>query len=490
MLRSEWDCEQQRLGHRLAMHYNFDGANGVDANDPWYYFVYDDSWRIVAVFRGSDTSPKEQFVYHTSGSSGWCGSSYLDSVILRDKDNNSGWANPADGSLEQRHHYCQNWRYDVIAMVSNTGKIIERCRYFANGQPFSSPPGDTNFDGLVGSADNGNVLSWYSSYNVAGDFDLDGDVDAGDLAEVTVNWGTTAHGFGKLSNYTSGYNGNRKGYAGYEYDFVLQARSQFWHVRNRVLSSELGRWLQRDPAGYVDGANLYPYVMNNPLAGFDPFGLECCSGGIGIGGGTNQWEGPPIVVEQPEAQKYCAGRRMDPNGEIGDLPEFGVGMGVPIGLHGSGQPAYMPPVGGERRMPRYTGGDRQCGCDIYDRTTEFDQWLACRLGCKAGNENANCAIRCSTRFGRGTPEYKQCMIMCRIARGKSSNPCLDRYNACILDCQDMHGDCRDAVDSAAIAAGIALGALALVPGCAVGSFVAGGVLAVKFVQAKQDWTRS
>ena len=30
-------------------------------------------------------------------------------------------------------------------MVSDTEKIAERCRYFASGQPFSSPPGDTNF---------------------------------------------------------------------------------------------------------------------------------------------------------------------------------------------------------------------------------------------------------------------------------------------------------------------------------------------------------
>jgi RHS repeat-associated protein len=195
-------------------------------------------------------------------------------VILRDKDNDSGWANPADGSLEQRHYYCQNWRYDVIAMVSNTGKIIERCRYFANGQPFSSPSGDTNFDGLVGSADQGNVLSWYSSYNVAGDFDLDGDVDAGDLAEVTANWGTTAHGFGKLSNYTSGYNGNRKGYAGYEYDFTLQGRSQFWHVRHRVFSSELGRWLQRDAIETPDSPNRYAYVLENPSFYTDPDGQQ------------------------------------------------------------------------------------------------------------------------------------------------------------------------------------------------------------------------
>jgi RHS repeat-associated protein len=41
----------------------------------------------------------------------------------------------------------------------------------------------------------------------------------------------------------------------------------------RRYSPELGRWLQRDPAGYVDGVNLYQYVASNPLASTDPLGL-------------------------------------------------------------------------------------------------------------------------------------------------------------------------------------------------------------------------
>jgi RHS repeat-associated protein len=45
------------------------------------------------------------------------------------------------------------------------------------------------------------------------------------------------------------------------------------HCRNRVYSPELGRFLQRDPAGYVDGLNLYAYAGNNPLMFSDPYGL-------------------------------------------------------------------------------------------------------------------------------------------------------------------------------------------------------------------------
>jgi hypothetical protein len=36
-----------------------------------------------------------------------------------------------------------------------------------------------------------------------------------------------------------------------------------------------GRWLTRDPAGYVDGPNTYGYCLNNPLAASDSAGLAC-----------------------------------------------------------------------------------------------------------------------------------------------------------------------------------------------------------------------
>jgi len=57
-----------------------------------------------------------------------------------------------------------------------------------------------------------------------------------------------------------------------------------WHYRNRMYSSQLGRFLQRDPAGYVDGVNLYAYVRNNPIAFADAFGLNRANTGALLGG--------------------------------------------------------------------------------------------------------------------------------------------------------------------------------------------------------------
>lgn len=41
----------------------------------------------------------------------------------------------------------------------------------------------------------------------------------------------------------------------------------------RYYDPQLGRWISTDPAGFVDGFNLYAYVHNNPLRYIDQFGL-------------------------------------------------------------------------------------------------------------------------------------------------------------------------------------------------------------------------
>jgi len=62
---------------------------------------------------------------------------------------------------------------------------------------------------------------------------------------------------------------NRIGYDGYVYN----PQSLTYLVRNRTYNTSLGRWHQRDPAGYVDGMNLYECVKNSPIYSADPYGL-------------------------------------------------------------------------------------------------------------------------------------------------------------------------------------------------------------------------
>lgn len=98
--------------------------------------------------------------------------------------------------------------------------------------------------------------------------------------------------------------GSKIGYAGYTQDAYVPTVS---HVRHRVYKSDLGRWLQRDPAGYVDGPSLYEYAMGAPVRFVDPWGLMV-SGGAGGGPMATPTCGPqPAPKWNPEVVPWHPG---------------------------------------------------------------------------------------------------------------------------------------------------------------------------------------
>lgn len=71
-------------------------------------------------------------------------------------------------------------------------------------------------------------------------------------------------------------------YAGYRWSEGLQ----LFGVRNREYNPKIGTWLQPDRIGYIDGPNLYQYVLSNPCTSLDPFGLFALpAGAVGAIGG-------------------------------------------------------------------------------------------------------------------------------------------------------------------------------------------------------------
>ncbi len=98
------------------------------------------------------------------------------------------------------------------------------------------------------SAPSGGVVEWVT-YDVYG------------KATVRNSAGTTQG---------SSYVGNPFLFTGREFD----AASGMYHYRARAYDPEAGRFLQRDPLGYVDGLGLYEFVLSSPATLADPLGLS------------------------------------------------------------------------------------------------------------------------------------------------------------------------------------------------------------------------
>lgn len=56
--------------------------------------------------------------------------------------------------------------------------------------------------------------------------------------------------------------------------------NNLYYMRARYYDANLGRFISEDPAGFVDGTNLYAYVGGNPVMAVDPSGLGAERAGI------------------------------------------------------------------------------------------------------------------------------------------------------------------------------------------------------------------
>ena len=257
------------LGYRISIHEDTDDDGDVDASDKWFHHAFDERWRWVATFREDDSDPKEEFLHHAAGLDGNGTGSYIDLVVLRDRDINSGWTSAADGTLEERIYYCQNWRADVSALVTDAGQMLEWVKYSAYGVPFGLPGGDADSDGDCDAADLTQVTTWVEMgpYDVRGDVDLDGDVDEDDSSVIAADYSGITLGRGELSDGTVG---SSRGWSGWSAD---RANGLAFNVRHRMFAAKCGRWASRDPMEYVDSKSLYCFVRSNPVHQRDPYGL-------------------------------------------------------------------------------------------------------------------------------------------------------------------------------------------------------------------------
>jgi len=72
-------------------------------------------------------------------------------------------------------------------------------------------------------------------------------------------------------------------------------KSGLYYFGARYYSPEIGRWTQRDPAGTVDGLNLYVYAFNSPSSILDEWGEAA--------GWPVQWGEDPGLAKQLDKAK-------------------------------------------------------------------------------------------------------------------------------------------------------------------------------------------
>jgi RHS repeat-associated protein len=141
---------------------------------------------------------------------------YVHAPILRWRDENT------DGENLETLYYCNDANFNVTALVDTAGAVVERYLY--------DPYGKVTF-----------LKADWSLQEVEG------------------------HADGTASAYA-----NELLFTGHR----LDPESGLYITLHRHYHPTLGRWMQRDPKGYVDGMSLYLYCGACPLSRLDAMGLE------------------------------------------------------------------------------------------------------------------------------------------------------------------------------------------------------------------------
>jgi RHS repeat-associated protein len=223
---------QADAGETVIARYEYDGRNRrtkVFANadtdddfDRWQHFYYNSSWQILEtrLSESENTAPdtldvEMQYVWSTR---------YIDAPVLRDRDadedSETGDLGQTDSGLEERVYYLTDANPgapgNVTCLVDTGGDVAERYVYDPYG------------NATVYSDDWSTPVAWAASKK------------------------------------------NPILYCGYYFD----NETGIYSVRRRYYHTQLGRWISRDPIGYVDGMGLYEYTTSAPVSTTDALGTS------------------------------------------------------------------------------------------------------------------------------------------------------------------------------------------------------------------------
>jgi RHS repeat-associated protein len=184
----------------------------------------------------------------------------LDDAILRRTDSNGD--NVYSDSWDKSRYQLSDSSFSVIAHVdAANGHVHQRMSYDTFGNLKVLLVADFDGDGTVTYGDMSAFLTAYAAEDPSADMNGNGEVSEKDLDPfVDAYYGTTGL---RLPDEV------RIGYGGYVRDRITGKLL----ARQRWYEPLAGRWINRDPAGYVDGLDLYLFVRGNPLSLVDAMGL-------------------------------------------------------------------------------------------------------------------------------------------------------------------------------------------------------------------------
>jgi RHS repeat-associated protein len=186
-----------------------------------------------------------------------------------------------EGQNYQDHYYLLGELYNVAGLADCRGWLEEAYVYDSYGQAtiHGWALGDLDQDGETGSSDQ-TYSSWLASNapdDPWGDADLDGSNTSADTTAIQ-GWDGQC-----VVQLTSSRVDNPYLFTGRTTD-TLHATDplvindpdflRLQDNRNRIYGPKHGRWLQRDPLGYVDSANLYEAALSSPGNYVDPMGMR------------------------------------------------------------------------------------------------------------------------------------------------------------------------------------------------------------------------
>tara|TARA_R110002072_G_C7977582_1_gene535741 strand:+ start:15436 stop:22821 length:7386 start_codon:yes stop_codon:yes gene_type:complete len=282
VLENEYNGLNWRVKRRMDL--SKSSPDGLDEERVYYYSA---SWQMIEEEVDTDLTSGEEYT-----SQQFWGSRYIDDAVAKriDRDNDQVWTDASS-----KYHYLTDVMFSVRAIVDYAGMIAERVDYTPYGVAQLSYPGDVNNDGNFNFLDlsvatTSSVVPGDSNFDPDVDFDFSGTYNFLDYSAFYAAY--SLHGNsddppeGWISDpgdaapvgSTVGYGpDNSVGYDGYLFDAsgaTDASATGVYMVRNRVYDPGIGRWLQRDPIGYVDGPNLYRYGRSSPARYIDPLGLD------------------------------------------------------------------------------------------------------------------------------------------------------------------------------------------------------------------------